>query len=169
MEWKRNNEVIKKPILEYLEDLIKEESANGFNLRVFVGTDSQKSSQGGYKFATVIILARRQDLGGGVDVGRGGLVIATTHFHKFKTRNKEAVNERMVYEVGKSIEVAYEIAPLLDKYEIPLEVHADINPNPMFESNKAMQTAVGYILGMGYEFKIKPDAFAASYAADNKC
>jgi hypothetical protein len=34
----------------------------------------------------------------------------------------------MVYEVGKS-EVAYGIAPLLDLYDIPLEIHADINPD----------------------------------------
>jgi len=166
MEWKRNNEVIKKPILEYLEDLINEETEKGYKLRVFVGTDSQKYGTA-YKFATVIILARTEDLGDGVEVGRGGLVMASTHVHKFKARNKEAVNERMIYEVGKSVEVAYEIASLLDLYEIPLEVHADINPNPMFESNKAMQQAVGYILGMGYEFKIKPDAFASSYCADN--
>jgi len=75
----------------------------------------------------------------------------------------------MVFEVGKSVEVAYELAPLLDLYDIPLEIHADINPDPNHESNKALQQAVGYILGMGYEFKVKPDAWAASSAADKKC
>ena len=75
----------------------------------------------------------------------------------------------MVFEVGKSVEVAYEVAPLFDLYEIKLEIHADINPNPEHDSNKALQQAVGYILGMGYEFKIKPDAWAASSAADKKC
>ena len=79
------------------------------------------------------------------------------------------VNERMVYEVGKSVEVAYEIAPLLDLYDIKMEIHADINPDPKHESNTALQQAVGYILGMGYEFKVKPDAWAASNAADKKC
>jgi predicted RNase H-related nuclease YkuK (DUF458 family) len=33
---------------------------------------------------------------------------------------------------------------------------------PKWESNKALQQAIGYILGMGYQFKIKPDAYAAS-------
>ena len=75
----------------------------------------------------------------------------------------------MVFVVSKSIEVATEIAELLDLYEIPLEIHADINPDPRYDSNKALQSAVGYILGMGYEFKIKPDAWAASTAADRKC
>jgi hypothetical protein len=54
----------------------------------------------------------------------------------------------------------------LDLYEVKLEIHADINPNPMFESNKALQQSVGYILGMGYNFKIKPDAIASSSCAD---
>jgi predicted RNase H-related nuclease YkuK (DUF458 family) len=166
-KWKRNDKVIVEPIAEYLEKLFDEEIAMGHSLVVSVGTDSQKSGKG-YKFATVIMISTSQDLGG-VVVGRGGMIISSVYNHIFKARNKELVNERMVYEVGKSIEVAYDIAPLLDLYEIKLEIHADINPNPLYESNKALQTAIGYILGMGYEFKIKPDAWAASTGADKLC
>jgi predicted RNase H-related nuclease YkuK (DUF458 family) len=57
----------------------------------------------------------------------------------------------------------------LDLYEIPLEIHADINPSTKYESNKALTEAVGYILGMGYNFKIKPESWAASTGADNFC
>ena len=81
-------------------------------------------------------------------------------------KGKEGVNERMIAEVGKSIEIATLIAPLLDEYDIKLEIHADINPNPKWESNKALSAAVGWILGSGYEFKIKPDAPAASNCSD---
>jgi predicted RNase H-related nuclease YkuK (DUF458 family) len=86
-----------------------------------------------------------------------------------RLRDKELVNERMVFEVGKSIEVAGEVAELLDLYEIPLAIHADINPNPKHESNKALQSAVGYILGMGYDFKVKPESYASSNIADKLC
>jgi predicted RNase H-related nuclease YkuK (DUF458 family) len=168
MKWKRNEKVIEEPIVDYLEKLFDEELAKGYILSVSIGTDSQKAEKGTYKFATVILIRTSQDLGG-VIVGRGGMIVAATYYHGFKQTNKELVNERMVYEVGKSVEVAYEIAPLLDLYEIPLEIHADINPDPKWESNKALQQAVGYILGMGYEFKVKPDAWAASNAADKKC
>ena len=140
----------------------------GYQLKVCVGTDSQKVGGGEYKFATVILITTAEDLGG-VIVGRGGLIIASTYNHTFKNRNKELVNERMMYEVGKSIEVAYEIAPLLDLYEIKLEIHADISPNPVNESNKALQQAVGYILGMGYDFKVKPYAYCSSHIADHLC
>ena len=148
--------------------MLQDELAKGFKLKVSIGTDSQKAEKGTYKFATVILISTSQDLGG-VVVGRGGMIISSTYYHAFKQTNKELVNERMVFEVGKSIEVAYELAPLLDLYEVPLEIHADINPDPNHESNKALQQAVGYILGMGYDFKVKPEAWAASSAADKKC
>lgn len=169
MKWKRNDLVITESITDYLTNIFDEEIAKGYKLKVSVGTDSQKASGGGtYKFATVILITTTEDLGG-VVVGRGAMIVATTYYNTFKKRNKELVNERMVYEVGKSVEVAYEIAPLLDLYGIKLEIHADINPDPKWESNKALQTAVGYILGMGYSFKVKPEAWAASTAADKKC
>jgi predicted RNase H-related nuclease YkuK (DUF458 family) len=167
MKWKRNNVVIKEPIVEYLEKIFDEEIAKGYKFKVSVGTDSQKSGKNTYKFATVILITTSEDLGGEISVGRGGIIVATTYYQEFKARNKELVNERMVFEVSKSVEVAYEIAPLLDLYEVPLEIHADINPDPRHESNKALQQAVGYILGMGYEFKVKPESYCASHCADN--
>ncbi len=169
MEWKRNEKLIKEPILEYLEGVFDSELELGYKLKVCVGTDSQKVTGGTYKFATVILITTSEDLGGGINVGRGGIVLYKTHNYTFKNRDKELVNERMIYEVGKSIEVAYEIAPLLDLYEIKLEIHADINQDPIHASNKALQQAVGYILGMGYDFKVKPDAYASTHVADNLC
>lgn len=176
MEWKRNNKVIEENIVDYLEKLFDEQLANNRILNVSIGTDSQKITGTLYKFATVIVITTTEDLGSGVIVGRGGMIIYATYNHDFmkkeidgKKRDKELVNERMVFEVGKSIEVATQVAELLDLYEIPLAIHADINPNPKHESNKALQSAVGYILGMGYDFKIKPEAYAASTVADNKC
>ncbi len=176
MEWKRNGKVIEEPLVDYLEKLFDEQLEKNRMMKVSIGTDSQKIKGTLYKFATVILISTTEDLGGGVIVGRGGMIIAATYNHDFmkkdtdgRKRDKELVNERMVFEVGKSIEVATQIAELLDVYEIPLEIHADINPNPKHDSNKALQSAVGYILGMGYEFKIKPEAWAASTAADRKC
>ncbi len=172
MKWTRNNEVITEPIVDYLEKLIEAELERGYIVNVSVGTDSQKAGgKGNYKFATVVLITTSEDLGGGTIVGRGGMIVSSTYYNQFKDKksDKELVNERMVFEVGKSVEIAYEIAPLLDLYEIPLEIHADINPDPLHDSNKALQSAVGYILGMGYSFKVKPDAWAASSAADRKC
>ena len=176
MEWKRYGKLIEENLVDYLEKLLDEQLEKNRTLKVSIGTDSQKLSKTIYKFATVVLITTTEDLGGGVIVGRGGMIIASTYTHDFmkkdadgRKRDKELVNERMVFEVSKSIEVATEIAELLDLYEIPLEIHADINPDPRYDSNKALQSAVGYILGMGYEFKVKPDSFAASNGADKFC
>jgi predicted RNase H-related nuclease YkuK (DUF458 family) len=72
----------------------------------------------------------------------------------------------MILEVAKSVEVAYALCDLLDYFNVALEVHADINTDPHFKSNEALKEAMGYILGMGFVFKAKPDAFASSSCAD---
>ena len=77
-----------------------------------------------------------------------------------------SLKERMILEVAKSVEVAYSLCDLLDKYKVELEVHADINTDPAFQSNTALKEAMGYILSMGFVFKAKPDAFASTSCAD---
>jgi predicted RNase H-related nuclease YkuK (DUF458 family) len=165
MKWFRNNIEIKESIVDYLENLFDDILNKNHKFKVSIGTDSQKISPFKYKFATVILITTYEELGG-INVGRGGMMVYATYNHEFKSSDKEIINERMVFEVSKSIEVAYHLSTLLDLYEVKLEIHADINPNPMFESNKALQQSVGYILGMGYNFKIKPDAIASSSCAD---
>ena len=182
MNWKRiNNGPITEPILEYLEKLFDDEIDKGYKLRVAVGTDSQKSGKG-YKFATVILVMTEVSLGfekNGTEImsGKGAMIIAATWWEAMKASTKakrhreiEVLNQRMLLEVSKSIEVAYEIQPLLELYGIKLEIHADINPDIYRGlSAGALSEAVGYIMGMGYDFKVKPWAYAASNAADSLC
>ncbi|MFA4866582.1 MAG: ribonuclease H-like YkuK family protein [Pedobacter sp.] len=153
MTWKKfSGEVIHSSILEEVENAIIRESDNGYRLKVCIGTDSQV--KGAYTdFATVIVLLREH---------HGGFM----YIHQEKTAHKMSIKERMLFEVQKSIETAYSICDLLDLYRVDLEVHADINTNPMFKSNKALNEAMGYILSMGFIFKAKPEAFASSTCAD---
>lgn len=153
MTWKKfSGEIIHSPILEEVENAIIRESDNGFRLKVCIGTDSQVKGPI-TDFATVIVLLREQ---------HGGFM----YIHQEKTTQKMSIKERMLIEVQKSIETAYSICDLLDLYNVDLEVHADINTNPMFKSNKALNEAMGYILSMGFIFKAKPEAFASSTCAD---
>jgi predicted RNase H-related nuclease YkuK (DUF458 family) len=77
-----------------------------------------------------------------------------------------SIKQRMLTEVGKSIEVAYELCPLFNRFGVDLEIHADINTNPSFKSNDALRDAMGYITGMGFAFRAKPHAFASSSCAN---
>jgi hypothetical protein len=48
-----------------------------------------------------------------------------------------------------------------------VEVHLDINPDEQYGSSCVIQQAVGYIRGVCNVIPmVKPEAFAASYAAD---
>jgi predicted RNase H-related nuclease YkuK (DUF458 family) len=86
--------------------------------------------------------------------------------HNDRSKQKFSIKERMLVEVAKSIEIAYELCDLFTLYDVEMEVHADINTNPQFKSNEALRDAMGYILGMGFAFKAKPEAFASSSCAN---
>jgi uncharacterized protein len=153
MRWRKfNGETIHLPIKDAVEETIKRESEKGNRLKVCIGTDSQvKGSE--TEFATVIVFLREHN---------GGFM----YIHNDKTRQQYHIKERMLVEVAKSIEIAYELCDLFITYNVDMEVHADINTNPGFKSNDALKEAMGYILGMGFAFKAKPEAFASSCCAD---
>jgi uncharacterized protein len=153
MLWRKfTGEAIQLPIKDAVEQAIERETKAGNKLKVCIGTDSQvKGSE--TEFATVIVFLRE---------GRGGFMF----IHNEKTTKRYSIKERMLVEVAKSIEIAYELCDLFNLYDVDMEVHADINTNPTFKSNEALREAMGYILGMGFAFKAKPEAFASSSCAN---
>jgi predicted RNase H-related nuclease YkuK (DUF458 family) len=153
MGWRRlNGQLIRDDIKEVVRQTILDEKSKGFKLKICIGTDSQVRS-GIIEFATVIVFIREK---------KGGFM----YIQNTKTNKPMGLRERMIVEVGKSVETAYMLCDMLDKYNVPLEVHADINTDPHFQSNVAFKEAMGYILGMGFVFKAKPEAFASSSCAD---
>jgi predicted RNase H-related nuclease YkuK (DUF458 family) len=153
MKWRRfNGEPVENSIIKEVEWLILRETAAGHKLKVCIGTDSQVTNAT-TEIATVIVFVRQK---------HGGFMLISSE----KTKYKFSIKERMLYEVSKSIEIAYQLCEVLDKYHVDLEVHADINTNPQFKSNSALSEAMGYILSMGFVFKAKPEAFASSYCAN---
>lgn len=153
MDWQKyNGEKLRLPITDAVESAITRESVLGNKLKVFIGTDSQVK-RGTIEFATVIVFLREH---------KGGFMF----IRKDKKTHKISIKERMLIEVQKSIETAYLLCPILDLYHVDLEVHADINTNPHFQSNVALKEAMGYILGMGFIFKAKPESFASTNCAN---
>lgn len=151
--WRRlDGRMIELPIKEAVVAAIERERAAGHKLKVCIGTDSQVKGKT-VEFATVIVFLREK---------KGGFMFITN----YSDTRKMSIRERMILEVGRSVEVAYALCDVLDKHKVELEVHADINTDPHFESNVALKEAMGYILGMGFVFKAKPNAFASSACAD---
>ena len=151
--WRRfNGEHLELPVKDAVEEAIRREYEAGNKLKVCIGTDSQVKGPE-TEFATVIVFVRE---------GRGGFMF----IHNEKSLLKYSIKERMLVEVAKSIEIAYELCDLFNVYDVDMEVHADINTNPVFKSNEALREAMGYILGMGFAFKAKPEAYASSSCAN---
>ena len=153
MKWRKfNGEAIDLPIKEQVRKTIENEIVKQNKLKVYIGTDSQVK-QTLTEFASVIVFLRQKS---------GGFMF----IHNDKTTQNLHIKERMLLEVSKSIEIAYELCDLFIEYDIEMEIHADINTNAQFKSNDALKDAMGYIMGMGFAFKAKPDAFASSCCAD---
>ena len=144
--------IFQKPIEILVEEAIIREQNLGYQLKVCIGSDSHVYGNE-IQYATAIVFVRK---------GKG----AFTFIRKQKEFQKISIKERMLNEVNKSVEIAYRIFEILEKYNVEMEVHADINTDPDFKSNIALKDAMGYILGMGYVFKAKPYAFASSNCAD---
>ena len=72
---------------------------------------------------------------------------------------------RLMNEVYRVSGLFQRLAPALVDREV--QVHLDINPNEMHGSSCVVQQAIGYIRGTCNVIPmVKPNAFAASYAAD---
>jgi len=145
-------DTIQLPIKSAVEKAIIREKQAGYKLKVCIGTDSQVYGKH-TEIATVIVFLREH---------HGGFMF----IHNERTEIRYSLKERMLVEVAKSIEVAFELCDLFNRYDVDMEVHADINTNPQFKSNEALREATGYILNMGFAFKAKPEAFASSCCAD---
>ncbi len=152
-KWRNfNGKVFEQPITTLVEQAIVREQKAGYRIKICVGSDSQ-AYKSYIAYATVVVILRE---------GKGGFMFIKNQ----KGTTNISIKERMLKEVAMSVETAYAICHILDKYNVELEVHADINTDPKFESNVALKEAMGYILGMGFVFKAKPFAFASSSCAD---
>ena len=153
MTWRAfNGREITRPIAAEVREVIERELAAGNRLKVCIGSDSQVYGRV-TEFGTVIVFLRE---------GKGGFMFIANE----RSTQRMTLKERLLYEVSLSIQVAYALCTVLDAYDVDLEVHADINTNPHFQSNTALQEAMGYILSMGFVFRAKPDSFASSSCAN---
>jgi uncharacterized protein len=151
--WRRfDGTKIHQDIVTAVKQIIIAEMQQGYQLQVCIGTDSQVKNSA-INFATVIVFKRKN---------KGAFMLIQNEI----LQRKMAIKERMLYEVSKSIDIAFKLTPLFIEFAIDMEVHADINTNPNFKSNTALKEAMGFILGMGFAFKAKPQAFASTSCAN---
>lgn len=150
--WYRlNNE----PIYDIGEVLLSDIGASAYNdMKFVVGGDSQMSCDS-VKYCVVVVCT----------TGHGG----RGYYKVIHRRGRVSRQQRLFNETYYSVKYALEINPILESvgYHID-EIHTDLNPNPKYKSSDMIQSCIGYIRGMGFEGKTKPESWASYGVADIK-
>lgn len=127
---------------------------------IFIGTDSEryKKNNNWYADYTTAIVIH-------YDGCRGCKVFGKIETEKDFDQRKDKPVYRLMNEVMKATQMYIDLAESIgDRH---FEIHLDINPDVIHGSSCIVQQAIGYVRGMCNIIPmVKPDAFAASYAAD---
>ena len=128
---------------------------------VYIGADSERyrgKDNQWYADYTVAVVIH-------IDGSRGCKVFGQVETERDYDKRHDRPAYRLMNEVYKASAMYLELYEAIGDRHV--EVHLDINPDEMHGSSCVIQQATGYIRGMcGFAPKVKPDAFAASYAAD---
>lgn len=150
--------VIKRPLdIDFVKNFIQETSST---TKIYVGCDSECYRKDGIWWAdyTSVVVAH-------INGNRGCKIFGEVVAERLYDQIKKRPAHRLMMEVYKASEMYLRIEDAIgDRYS---EIHLDINPKKKFASSIVIDQAIGYIRGTCNVVPlIKPDAFAASYAAD---
>ena len=128
--------------------------------RIYLGCDSERHRVNGVWYADYV-LAIVVHINGNNGCKLFGEVQRERDYDQKYSRPRQ----RLMTEVYKVSELYLKLAEVLEGREV--EVHLDINPDEEHGSSCVISEAIGYIRGVCNVIPfVKPDAFAASYAAD---
>jgi predicted RNase H-related nuclease YkuK (DUF458 family) len=134
--------------------------AQGPNTRIYIGGDSSRFSSDGAWYAdyTLAIVVH-------INGNNGCKIFGEVQRERDWDSKKDRPRMRLMTEVYKIAELYLKLQDVLEDRLV--EVHLDINPDEMHGSSCVVNEAIGYIKGMCNVVPfVKPQAFAASYAAD---
>jgi len=128
---------------------------------IYIGADSERyrgKDNHWYADYTVAVVIH-------IDGSRGCKVFGQVSTERDYDKRHDRPAYRLMNEVYKASAMYLELFEAIGDRHV--EVHLDINPDELHGSSCVIQQATGYIRGMcGFAPKVKPEAFAASYAAD---
>lgn len=140
-----------------LRSTIEAEMRLHSDLEVTIASDSQQRGQS-TEYVTVVTMIRP---------GKGGRVL----FNREMIPRVRELRERLWKETWRSTELAMELTETPDiGSRTPIEIHAihiDANVDPKHKSSKYVEELAGLVIGQGFKAVVKPEAWAASHAADH--
>jgi predicted RNase H-related nuclease YkuK (DUF458 family) len=143
--------------IDEVRDFIKNSSDAS---KIYLGCDSvirKKNKKWFADYVTVVVVHK--------DGKHGCKIFGELSTEPDYQHDKTKPTMRLFNEAYKVVELYEKIKDSIgDRYR---EIHIDINSDSAHNSHLALSQAAGYIRGIcGFEPKIKPEAFAASYCAD---
>ncbi len=148
---------MRKIDLEEVKKFIEEQSQT---TKIYIGADSVRFRMNNKWYAdyTLAIVVH-------IDGRHGCKIFGEVQRELDYDHKKSKPAVRLMNEVYKVSELFRSLIDVLENRYV--EVHLDINPDEKFGSSCVVQQAIGYIKGTCNVIPmIKPNAFAASYAAD---
>ncbi len=140
-----------------LRDAIVSELTTTPDSDVIIACDSQQVGKS-TEYVTVVVLHRPS---------KGGRVF----FCRERIPRVRELRERLWKEAWRSTELAMELTSTPDIGSVPpipvSAIHIDANVDPKHKSSKYVQELVALVMGQGFRAVVKPEAFAASHAADH--
>ena len=131
--------------------------------RVYLGCDSVRFRKEGRwyaKFATVCVVH--------LNGKHGCKVFSNRSVEPDYDIKKNRPSMRLMNEVQKVCELYIQLSPFIDEFDI--EIHCDISTDIKNGSNCVATQAAGYVIGVTNlskdSVKLKPNSWAASFAAD---
>ncbi|MEY4083279.1 MAG: hypothetical protein RL483_648 [Pseudomonadota bacterium] len=143
--------------LDAIKRFIASQSAE---TRIYIGADSCRVlvNESWYADYTLVVVVH-------VDGNRGCKLFGETVRERDFDQRANRPQVRLMNEVYKVADLYLRLADAIADREV--EVHLDLNPDPDTGSHCVVQQAIGYIRGVcNVSPRVKPNAFAASCAAD---
>lgn len=148
---------VRKINLEEVKEFINRQNPE---TKIYIGCDSERIRVDGVWYAdyvTAIVVH--------INGKNGCKLFGQVDRERDYDQKQNRPRYRLMNEVYKASELYLKLADVLEGRDV--EVHLDINPSELHGSNCVINEAIGYIRGTCNVIPlVKPQAFAASYAAD---
>ena len=148
---------MKKIDIAQVKEFIEAQSTS---TKIYLGADSERMKRNGKWYAdyTLAIVVH-------IDGCHGCKIFGEVQTELDYDYKASKPSMRLMNEVYKVAELYQKLVDAIGDKEV--EIHLDINPDLKHNSSIVIQQAVGYIKGVcNVVPMVKPNAFAASYAAD---
>ncbi len=143
-----------------LEEVKRYIDAQTPETRIYLGCDSERLRIDGVWYADYVLAIVVH-----INGNNGCKLFGEVHRERVYDQRASKPAMRLMTEVYKVSELYLKLAEVLEGRNV--EVHLDINPNELHGSSCVISQAIGYIKGTCNVVPfVKPQAFAASYAAD---